>query len=34
MFETFEREEYLISTDPAKLDLDAIHAYMVRAYWS
>jgi N-acetylglutamate synthase-like GNAT family acetyltransferase len=34
MFETFERGEYLISTDPAKLDLDAIHAYLVRAYWS
>jgi ribosomal protein S18 acetylase RimI-like enzyme len=34
MFETFEREEYLISTDPAKFDLDAIHAYLVRAYWS
>jgi ribosomal protein S18 acetylase RimI-like enzyme len=34
MFETFEREEYQISTDPAKFDLDAIHAYLVRAYWS
>jgi GNAT superfamily N-acetyltransferase len=33
MFETFEREGYLISTDPAKFDLDAIHAYLVRAYW-
>jgi ribosomal protein S18 acetylase RimI-like enzyme len=34
MFATFEREEYQISTDPAKFDLDAIHAYLVRAYWS
>jgi GNAT superfamily N-acetyltransferase len=34
MFETFEREEYRISTDPVKVDLDAIHAYLVRAYWS
>jgi N-acetylglutamate synthase-like GNAT family acetyltransferase len=34
MFETFERQEYVISTDPAKFDLDAIHAYLVRAYWS
>ena len=34
MFETFQRNEYLISTDPAKFDLDAIHAYLVRAYWS
>src|ERR1700691_1090898 len=33
MFETFEREGYLISTDPAQFDLDAIHAYLVRAYW-
>lgn len=34
MFETFERGEYRISTDPAEFDLDAIHAYLVRAYWS
>jgi ribosomal protein S18 acetylase RimI-like enzyme len=34
MFERFEREEYAISTDPANFDLDAIHAYLVRAYWS
>src|ERR1700678_1307123 len=33
MVETFEREGYLISTDPAQFDLDAIHAYLVRAYW-
>ena len=33
MYETFERSDYLISTDPAKFDLDAIHAYLVRAYW-
>lgn len=33
MFETFERGEYRISTDPAKFDLEAIHAYLVRAYW-
>jgi GNAT superfamily N-acetyltransferase len=33
MFETFQREGYLISTDPAQFDLDAIHAYLVRAYW-
>jgi GNAT superfamily N-acetyltransferase len=25
---------YTISTDPARLDLDAIHAYLVRSYWS
>lgn len=34
MIETFEREEYIISTDPAKFDFEAIHAYLVRAYWS
>jgi GNAT superfamily N-acetyltransferase len=33
MFETFERGEYRISTDPAELDLDALHHYLVRAYW-
>ena len=32
----FERRErgYLITTDPGRLDLDAIHAYLVRSYWS
>jgi hypothetical protein len=25
---------YLVSTDVALLDLDAIHAYLVRSYWS
>ncbi len=32
----FERRQgnYLISTDPARLDVDAIHAYLVRSYWS
>jgi GNAT superfamily N-acetyltransferase len=33
MFETLERDGYSISTDPARLDLDATHAYLVRAYW-
>jgi GNAT superfamily N-acetyltransferase len=33
MFETFHRGEYSISTDPSRLDLDAIHSYLVRAYW-
>jgi GNAT superfamily N-acetyltransferase len=32
MSETFERGEYSISTDPDRLDLDAIHAYLARAY--
>ena len=26
--------DYEISTDPARLDFNAIHAYLVRSYWS
>jgi GNAT superfamily N-acetyltransferase len=33
MFETFQRCEYSISADPARFDLNAIHSYLVRAYW-
>jgi GNAT superfamily N-acetyltransferase len=29
-----ERGGYTISTDPARLDLEAIHAYLARSYWS
>jgi GNAT superfamily N-acetyltransferase len=32
--QALEQEGYSISTDPARFDLDAIHAYLVRAYWS
>lgn len=28
------RDPYLLSTDPARLDLHAIHAYLARSYWS
>ena len=28
------RDGYLISDDPARLDLDAVHAYLSRSYWS
>ena len=28
------RGEYSISTDPARLDVDAIHAFLTTAYWS
>jgi GNAT superfamily N-acetyltransferase len=33
---TFERksEEFVISTDPARLDIGAIHAYLTRSYWA
>ena len=27
------RDGYVISTDPAKLDLDVIHGFLSRAYW-
>jgi GNAT superfamily N-acetyltransferase len=27
------RCDYLISTDPARLDVTAIHAYLTRSYW-
>jgi GNAT superfamily N-acetyltransferase len=29
-----ERDGYLVSTDPERLDVDAIHAYLTRSYWS
>jgi len=28
------RGGYTVSTDPARLDLDAVHAYLARSYWS
>ena len=35
MNETFERERggYCVTTDAARMDVDAVHAYLVRAYW-
>lgn len=29
-----KREDFLISTDPAKLDVTAIHAFLTCSYWS
>jgi GNAT superfamily N-acetyltransferase len=29
-----ERGDYRISTDPDRLDLDAIHGYLQRSYWA
>ena len=26
--------DYLISDDPARLDVDAVHAYLTRSYWA
>jgi GNAT superfamily N-acetyltransferase len=28
------RGEYTVSSDPARMDIDAIHGYLSRAYWS
>jgi GNAT superfamily N-acetyltransferase len=27
-------DDYEISTDPARLDIDAVHAYLTQSYWS
>lgn len=29
-----QRGDFLISTDKARLDVDAVHAYLVRSYWA
>jgi len=31
---TAQRDGYTISTDPARLDVDAIHAYLTTSYWA
>jgi GNAT superfamily N-acetyltransferase len=28
------RDNYLVTTDPARLDIDFIHGYLTRSYWS
>jgi GNAT superfamily N-acetyltransferase len=30
----FSHQGYLISDDPARLDVDAVHAYLSRSYWA
>jgi GNAT superfamily N-acetyltransferase len=34
MHHEWKREHLLITTDPARMDGDAIHAFLRRAYWS
>jgi GNAT superfamily N-acetyltransferase len=34
MMQEVQKGEYTISTDPARLDVDAIHAYLSRSYWA
>ena len=30
----FHLDDYVISTDPERLDVNAIHAYLTRSYWA
>ena len=30
----FRRADYLVSTDPARLDLDVIHGFLTNCYWA
>ena len=32
--QSYERQSFTVTTDPSKLDVAAIHAYLTRAYWS
>jgi len=34
MHPEWKQNEFVVSTDPAKLDVKAIHAFLTRAYWS
>ena len=31
---THRRDGFLVTTDPARLDLDFIHSYLTRSYWA
>ena len=31
---TWARDDYTVSDDPDRLDLEAVHAYLARSYWS
>ena len=33
-YNSYTRGNYTISTDPARLDVDAIHSYLSRSYWA
>lgn len=34
MHNEWKRDHLLVTTDPARMDVDAIHAFLARAYWS
>ena len=33
-YQEYRRDSFTISTDPARLDADAIHAFLTRSYWA
>ncbi|HNG92862.1 MAG TPA: GNAT family N-acetyltransferase [Acidobacteriota bacterium] len=33
-FRTWERSEYVISDDPARMDVAVVHGYLTRSYWA
>ena len=34
MYQEYQRGNFIISTDPARLDVDAIHAFLTQSYWA
>ena len=34
IFQSYEKQSFSISTDPSKLDVDAIHKYLSQCYWA
>jgi N-acetylglutamate synthase-like GNAT family acetyltransferase len=34
MAEQWQRDDYLLTTDPADVDMDALHGFLHQAYWS
>ncbi len=34
MYQEYHRDHFTISTDPSRLDVDAIHAFLTRSYWA
>ena len=34
MMRDWHRDEYLISTDPSKIDLYVVHGFLTRSYWA
>lgn len=33
-FPEWRRDEYVLTTDPARIEVGAVHAYLVRSYWA